>query len=195
MALQEPQNLQRMQVPAFVENLPNAHAELNAYSVLTLEDLICATFLTNAQDAIWTIVTALFGINRAFARQRMLEKMNLQAAKLKMKDTRFTNFDGSADPNNITTLQDLQKLVQGLLRHPEVQRVLERDIYQCRSVAEDGTPGTQYAWRGNRLLKKGFRGLLQNKESGVFVLSQRVVILQKSKGLLSDLKLVCQLQP
>jgi D-alanyl-D-alanine carboxypeptidase (penicillin-binding protein 5/6) len=78
---------------------------------VTIEELIRGMVVQSGNDACIALAEAVAGSESAFA-----ERMNLEAARLGMKNTRFMNASGLPDPQHYSTARDLATLAAALIR-------------------------------------------------------------------------------
>jgi len=88
---------------------------LRSGDVAQAHDLLMATLMASANDACHALAAHLAG-NQA----RFVEQMNARARALGLKDTHFANACGHDAPAHYASAQDLGRLAQALLRHPQV---------------------------------------------------------------------------
>ncbi|CAK89721.1 unnamed protein product (macronuclear) [Paramecium tetraurelia] len=155
----------RLQVPYYAESVPEPKADLNSYNYFTLEQLLYALILRGGNDALWSIVSGLseklYGITqRNLIKNKFLDLYNRNAQQLKMNNTRYTNLEGLADPNNVTTANDLCLLCDQLLKFDIFKRILKTKSYTCRATFENGDLSTVYTWKNRQFqfMKKSFYG-------------------------------------
>ena len=78
---------------------------------VTVEQLIRGVVVQSGNDAAIALAEAVAGSEEAF-----VQRMNREAARLGMKDTRFMNASGLPDPQHYSTAQDLYALAEALIR-------------------------------------------------------------------------------
>ncbi|CAD8181298.1 unnamed protein product [Paramecium pentaurelia] len=152
-------------VPYYAESVPEPKADLNSFNYLTLEQLLYALILRSGNDALWSIINGLseklYGITqRNLIKNKFLDLFNRNAQQLKMNNTRYTNLEGLADPNNVTTANDMCLLCDQLLKFDIFKRILKTKSYTCRATFENGDLSTVYTWKNRQFqfMKKGFYG-------------------------------------
>jgi len=91
---------------------------LEAGEKYTLEDLLYGIMLTSANDAAIAVAEHIAGDMDSF-----VNLMNQTAAKLKMKDTRFTNATGLYDEEQYTTANDICRMISYAIRNPEFKKI------------------------------------------------------------------------
>ncbi len=78
---------------------------------MKVHDLLQGMLVQSAADAVLTLVDATAGSEAKF-----VERMNLEAARLGMTRTRFTNATGLSQSGHVTTARDFAVLARALLR-------------------------------------------------------------------------------
>ena len=98
-------------VPAAAERYPGATVWLRAGEQMTVQDLLKAVIIGNANDACITLAHAVSGTEQAFT-----DDMNAAAFSLGMRQTRFADSTGTS-AENVTTAGDLALLCRALLAY------------------------------------------------------------------------------
>jgi D-alanyl-D-alanine carboxypeptidase/D-alanyl-D-alanine carboxypeptidase (penicillin-binding protein 5/6) len=102
-------------VPDAATQTDGASVFLQAGEQLSVDTLIQAMLVHSASDATLTLVTAASGSEAAF-----VERMNREAKRLGMSQTRFMNSTGLTEPGHESTARDLALLARAVLRdYPE----------------------------------------------------------------------------
>lgn len=87
---------------------------------LTLSDLLRASIATSANDAASTLAEAMASQN-GLNLVDYVELMNKKASLLSMTNSHFSNPDGLDDPTQYSTLEDLAKVVENVVKnYPEI---------------------------------------------------------------------------
>jgi D-alanyl-D-alanine carboxypeptidase (penicillin-binding protein 5/6) len=109
----------RVTVSKNAEGMGGTQVFLKAGEIFTLEELMRAALIESANDAAYAIAEHAAGSAAAFA-----ELMNRKARSLGMADTTFHGVNGLPPPrggsDNITTCNDMIRLAQEALRHPQI---------------------------------------------------------------------------
>jgi D-alanyl-D-alanine carboxypeptidase (penicillin-binding protein 5/6) len=101
---------------------------------MTVHDLIRALLLLSANDAAATIATGVAGSEAAF-----VERMNAEAARLRLTGTHYANPVGLDDPGNYSTARDLATLARRLMGDPTFARIVDLPRARLRSGAHPRT--------------------------------------------------------
>lgn len=106
--------------------------KLKAGERYRLQDLLAATLMASANDACHALAETLAGSERAF-----VQRMNLRAAELGMRDTHFENACGHDAKEHLSSAHDLALLAHQIIRQPELLQLTSRIKHDIESV--DGT--------------------------------------------------------
>jgi len=90
---------------------PPSKMGFKAGTILTLDNALKMMIVKSANDVAVAIAEAVGGSEPAF-----VTAMNAHAARLGMRDTRFTNPNGLPDKRQVTTARDMGLLAQALIR-------------------------------------------------------------------------------
>ena len=127
--------LERANLNATVTISPTAAAEtghrlrLRAGEKYRVRDLLAAMLIESANDAARALGEHIGGSEARFA-----GIMNARAAKLGLKNTRFTNAAGHHDPEHYTTAKDLVVITEAALERPLFRELVSTVRYDIRSV-------------------------------------------------------------
>lgn len=92
--------------------------------ILTFDDLLYSAMLPSGADATVALAIATSGSLDSF-----VEKMNLTAKKIGMKDSNFVNVHGLDEQNHYSTAADIQKLLVYALKNPKFKEVYTTKEY------------------------------------------------------------------
>ncbi len=112
--------------------------------VFTLEELLCCTLLSSANDAATAVAIAVGGSIEGFA-----VLMNEKCAELGLTDTHFTNPHGLDDKDHYTTARELGIIAAAALENEALSKIFS--TYKMTVSAPDG--GVRLLINHNRLLK------------------------------------------
>ncbi len=112
--------------------------------VFTLEELLCCTLLSSANDAATAVAIAVSGSIEGFA-----VLMNEKCAELGLTDTHFTNPHGLDDEDHYTTARELGIIAAAALENDALCKIFS--TYKMTVAAPDG--GVRLLINHNRLLK------------------------------------------
>lgn len=116
--------------------------------VFTLNDLLHGLMLQSGNDAAMTIATNVLGYDN------FIKEMNLKAIKLGMKNTTFENPHGLNDNSkNISTAEDMSKLMRYAIRNKEFLNITSSKIYKV----------DKYIWPNKNKLLKQYKYLISGK--------------------------------
>ncbi len=93
--------------------------DLRTGESMTVRDLLYALLLASANDAAVTFAQRLAGSTTSF-----VQKMNREARKMGLKNTRFANPVGLDDKDNYSSAKDLAKLTRKLLKSKRFRRIV-----------------------------------------------------------------------
>lgn len=100
---------------------------LRANDVVMPKDLVKAALIGSANDAAWTLG------NHFSNKEEFVQKMNAKAQALGMINTQFDNAVGFDSPNNYSTAEDLQKLVQYAMKSLPYDEIWQQKNYSFKS--------------------------------------------------------------
>lgn len=112
--------------------------ELSLGAKLTLRDLLTASMIQTAGDAVVTLAVALAGSHAAF-----VQRMNETAQSLGCTQTSFSNVTGLEGGNQYTSCVDLYRIMRRALSYPELKTMMGLTEYTVRPVS-GGNPMTLY---------------------------------------------------
>jgi D-alanyl-D-alanine carboxypeptidase (penicillin-binding protein 5/6) len=127
--------LERANLNAVVTVSPTVAAEtghrlrLRVGEKYRVRDLLAAMLIESANDAARALAEHLGGSEPRFANM-----MNARAAKMGLKNTRFTNAAGHHDPDHYTTAKDLVVMTEAALARPLFRELVSTVHYEIRSV-------------------------------------------------------------
>jgi serine-type D-Ala-D-Ala carboxypeptidase (penicillin-binding protein 5/6) len=87
---------------------------------MTVRDLLHALLLASANDAAATLADGISGSEKAF-----VARMNAEARRLGLRDTRYANPVGLDDPNGYSSARDLATLSRRLMRDPRFASIVD----------------------------------------------------------------------
>lgn len=97
---------------------------------IKINDLFASILIKSANNAARTLV-------KQFGNQFFVDKMNQKAKELGMTKTVFTEPTG-LDPNNISTVEDLAKLVKVIAEKPQITKLLVTKFYSFQTKNKNG---------------------------------------------------------
>ena len=124
--------------------MPGSRMFIDPKMQVPVDDLIKGMVVQSGNDATMALAEAVGG-----SAERFVQLMNEQANVLGMKDTRYKNPDGQAEPGQTTTARDLSILAQRLVRDfPQYQ-----SYYAIKKYRYSGTPAANDTSRNLLLLR------------------------------------------
>lgn len=112
--------------------------ELSLGAKLTLRDLLTASMIQTAGDAVVTLAVALAGSHAAF-----VQRMNETALSLGCTQTSFSNVTGLEGGSQYTSCVDLYRIMRRALSYPELKTMMGLTEYTVKPVS-GGKPMTLY---------------------------------------------------
>lgn len=99
---------------------------------VTVEELLHGMIVQSGNDACIALAEAVAGSEPAF-----VERMNREAGRLGMTDTKFTNSSGLPDPEHYSTASDLALLTSALIReYPEYYKLYSEREYRYNDITQ-----------------------------------------------------------
>ena len=99
---------------------------------VTVEELVRGLVVQSGNDASIALAEAVAGTEAAF-----VERMNREAARLGLKDTRFANSTGMPGPGHYSTANDLALLAAALIRdHPDYYRLYSEREFRYNDITQ-----------------------------------------------------------
>ena len=139
-------------VPAQAVGLPGENAGLAAGQRVRTADMLAATLVTSANDA----ATAL-AIHRAGSVRGFAGMMNREAARLHLRDTRYSNPSGIFDTGNRSSAWDVAELSRVVLRQPALARLVgSKVVVASTGVDFVNTNTLLWTYSGAVGIKTGF---------------------------------------
>ncbi|MBP8591253.1 D-alanyl-D-alanine carboxypeptidase [Candidatus Shapirobacteria bacterium] len=89
---------------------------------LKVGDLLEALLIFSANDAAYALADAYPGGRKVF-----IDRANVRAQELGLKNTHFVNPNGEDNPNHYSTARDLARLAQRLWRFEEFRQIISQD--------------------------------------------------------------------
>ena len=124
-------------VSANAVRTPGARIYLKPDTRISTDELLRGMIVVSANDATIALAEAVAGSEQAF-----VERMNMQARRLKLTDTVFANATGLPHPHHTSTAADLALLAAALVRdYPE-----QLPLYQRRSFSFNGVTQPNLNW-------------------------------------------------
>lgn len=103
---------------AYAVSMGGSQVYLKEGEQMSVEDLLKAVCVASGNDAAVALGEYVAGSNDGF-----VEKMNVRAAELGMKDTYFVNCTGLPAPDHVTSAYDIAVMSRELiLHHPDIRR-------------------------------------------------------------------------
>jgi D-alanyl-D-alanine carboxypeptidase (penicillin-binding protein 5/6) len=101
-------------------------------SMVTVADLLRGMIVQSGNDACMALAEAVAGSEEAF-----VQRMNREALRLGMHETRFANSSGLSDPEHYSTASDLALLTTSLIRDfPEHYRLYAEREYRYNNITQ-----------------------------------------------------------
>jgi len=149
---------QKVTVPEV--SIEGQNVGLQTGEVLTIEDLLYALLVPSANDAA-EVLAALYPDGRAM----FIEKMNVKASSLGLKNSVFLNPSGLDEEGQTTTARDLVKASFYAMQNPEFRKIVGTKNY--RVVGENGVVTHRFT-NINQLLGEvdGVKGVKTGKTDG-----------------------------
>ena len=113
---------------------------------LKIKDVFFAGLIKSANDA----MRILARLNDSQEGKTFVDLMNEKAKSLGMNDTRFTDPTG-LDVQNISTADDLVKLVLEAMKKDEVRKALRTRVYDFQVLESNGQRSYRRVWNTNKL--------------------------------------------
>ena len=110
---------------------------LKAGDQVRVHDLLAATIVASANDACRALADHFGPID-------FVARMNQRAAELRLDDTRFADPCGHDRPGQYSTAEDLARLGEQVMQHPEYER-----LAGLRSLTIRSTDGRRRFWLSN----------------------------------------------
>jgi D-alanyl-D-alanine carboxypeptidase (penicillin-binding protein 5/6) len=99
---------------------------------VVVDELLRGMIVQSGNDACIALAEAVAGTEEAF-----VQRMNLEARRLGLANTQFTNVAGLPDPKHYTTARDLARLVQALIRDfPEYYPIYSQKEYTYNKITQ-----------------------------------------------------------
>jgi D-alanyl-D-alanine carboxypeptidase (penicillin-binding protein 5/6) len=99
---------------------------------VTVDELLRGMIVQSGNDACIALAEAIAGTEEAFA-----QKMNREAQRLGLQNTRFANSTGLPDPQHYSTANDLAKLASALIRDfPEYYALYSIREYRYNNISQ-----------------------------------------------------------
>lgn len=111
-----------------------SRAGLRAGDRLTLRDLLNAMLIKSANDAAHAVAEAVAGSTEAF-----IERMNVRAALLGMRDTHYSDVAGHDHPDHYTSARDLALVAEEAMRQPVFRSIVSTEEMTIRTVDNSRT--------------------------------------------------------
>lgn len=102
---------QEIQVSEKAWKAPGSRMFIEPRKPVTIDQLVHGMIVQSGNDACVALAEAIAGTEEAF-----VQRMNLEARRLGLAATHYTNATGLPDPQHYTTARDLTRLVQALIR-------------------------------------------------------------------------------
>ena len=99
---------------------------------VTVQELLHGLIVQSGNDACIALAEAIAGSESAF-----VERMNREAQRLGMKNTRFTNSTGLPEPGHYSTASDLALLAAALIRdHPDYYKMYSEREFRYNEITQ-----------------------------------------------------------
>src|SRR5258706_1529798 len=99
---------------------------------VTVEELLHGLIIQSGNDASIALAEAVAGSEPAF-----VERMNREARRLGMVDTKFTNSSGMPGPGHYSTARDLALITSALIRdYPEYYKLYSQREYRYNDITQ-----------------------------------------------------------
>ncbi len=111
---------------------PGSRMFIDPKRPVTVGELIQGMIIQSGNDACIALAEAIAGSEEAFA-----QRMNLEARRLGLANTRYVNATGLPDPQHYSTARDLARLAQALIRDfPEHYTTYSRKDYTFNRITQ-----------------------------------------------------------
>lgn len=138
------------EIPLEVCGVEGSSVYLQPGEVFSVEELLYCLLLESGNDAAAALAVCCCGSIQSF-----VEKMNLRAAELGLKNTHFSNPHGLSDPNHYSTAEDLAVITAEAMKYP-----LFRQIVATKTFCVTPKNGTKRFLVNHNKLLFGFEGAL-----------------------------------
>jgi D-alanyl-D-alanine carboxypeptidase (penicillin-binding protein 5/6) len=99
---------------------------------VTVDELLHGMIIQSGNDACVALAEAIAGSEEAF-----VQRMNLEAQRLKLTNTRFANATGLPDPQHYSTANDLARLAQAIIRDfPDFYPIYSQKEYTYNKISQ-----------------------------------------------------------
>ncbi|HEX6138770.1 MAG TPA: D-alanyl-D-alanine carboxypeptidase family protein [Casimicrobiaceae bacterium] len=99
---------------------------------VSVDELLHGVIIQSGNDASIAIAELVSGTEEAF-----VERMNQEAARLKLTSTHFTNATGLSDPQHYSTAADMARLAAALIRdYPEYYPLYSQREYRYNNITQ-----------------------------------------------------------
>lgn len=145
--LEQHQLTEKVKVSSIIQNIQPSKMNLKQNEVLTVEDLLAGLIIESANDAAFVLAEYNSGEISKF-----VEKMNLKAKKLGLKNTKFNNPAGFDNDDNYSTVIDLLRLSKEVINKSELVKLASQKDKTTKSIS-----GEQHLLNStNNLLNSSF---------------------------------------
>ncbi|MDR2849992.1 MAG: D-alanyl-D-alanine carboxypeptidase [Verrucomicrobiota bacterium] len=166
-----------VKVSATASKTGGSQVYLDPRETFPLEELLYAMMIQSANDAAVALAEHVAGSKEAF-----VDRMNAQAQKIGMKDSRFASVHGlppsAGQQNDVSTARDMAKLARELCRHPSIFAYTSASYRQLRA----GTPKAFDMRTHNPFLKEGVAGCDGFKTGYTATAGWSIVVTAKRDG-------------
>jgi len=99
---------------------------------VSVDELLHGVIIQSGNDASVAVAEVVAGTEEAF-----VEKMNAEAARLKLVSTHFTNATGLSNPQHYSTAADMARLAAALIRdYPEFYPIYSQKEYRYNNITQ-----------------------------------------------------------
>ncbi len=128
---------------------------------VTVRQLLYGLMLPSGCDAAYALADRFgSGKTRAARVKSFIGKMNAEAKKLGMKNTRFDSFDGIGNGGNYSTPRDLTKLASSALKNSTFRTIVKTKKYTAKTVTRKGGTRTMAPWVNTNTLLDSYSGAI-----------------------------------
>ncbi|MGC9501214.1 D-alanyl-D-alanine carboxypeptidase family protein [Streptomyces sp. WG7] len=128
---------------------------------VTVRQLLYGLMLPSGCDAAYALADRFgTGKTRAARVKSFIGKMNAEAKKLGLKNTRFDSFDGIGNGGNYSTPRDLTKLASSALKSSTFRTIVKTKKYTAKTVTRKGGTRTMAPWVNTNTLLGSYSGAI-----------------------------------
>lgn len=128
---------------------------------VTVRQLLYGLMLPSGCDAAYALADKFgSGTTRAARVKSFVGKMNADAKKLGLKNTRFDSFDGIGNGNNYSTPRDLTKIASSAMKNSTFRSIVKTKKYTAKTRTKTGSTRTMVPWTNTNTLLSNYSGTI-----------------------------------